>query len=367
MPSIRPIPQSYYYSGQGRLGIGTRDSNGIVNDLIFVGNVTSLNMEIGTEKFEHKESMSGQRAIDLTIVQERTANFSFTAESLILDLLSVGLYGQHASVAGATDTLTTVCTKGKAIPLRHPNVEITSIVSGATPLVEGVDYGVDEGFGTVYILATSTVITTEDQAITIGYTYGDHDKLEAFTTGTPPERFLRFEGLNTINGDLRMIDLYRANFDPLTGMEFINEELGSGEFGGTLLPDLNIVDPTLSQYFRERRVYATSAGTQPVPVVSTAVIPDTAGDDTIVLTMSQALTSADPAGAGGFTIAASGSAVTVTAVDVTGTTVTLTTSRAFAAGEVVFLSYTQPGTNNLANANGNVASFAGRAVTNNVT
>jgi uncharacterized repeat protein (TIGR02059 family) len=362
---IRPIPNSYYYSGQGRLGIGNRLPDGQINDLVFVGNVTSLSLEIATQKFEHKESMSGLRGIDLTIVQERNATFSFTAESLILDLLSVGLYGSHSTVAGASNSVTVPASRGKAIPLPHPNVEITSILAGATPLVEDTDYGVDEGFGTVYILATSPVIASDDTPVTIAYTYGDHDKLEAFTTGTPPERFLRFEGLNTVNGDLRVIDLYRAAFDPLTGLEFINEELGSGEFAGTLLPDTGVVDPLLSQYFRERRVYASTAGTQPVSVVSTAVVTD-AVDDDIVLTMSQALTSSSPAGAGGFTIAASGGAVTVSSVVVAGSTVTLNLSRAITAGEAVFLSYAPPGANNLANANGDVAAFVGRSVTNTV-
>lgn len=126
--------------------------------------------------------------------------------------------------------------------------------AGSVALVEGVDFAIDEGFGTVYILATSTVITADDTPVTVDYDHLGHDKIEAFTTGTPPERFLRFEGLNTVNGDLRMIDIPRAAFDPLTGLEFINQELGAGEFNGNILPDLTIVGSGLSQYFRERRI-----------------------------------------------------------------------------------------------------------------
>ena len=260
--AVRPIPESYYYSGQGRLGVGDRDSTtGELYNVVFVGNVTSLTLDIATTKFEHKESMSGDRAIDLTIIQERNATFKFVAESLNLVNLASGLYGEYGSVAGASVTGELhLATKGKGIPLLHPNVDIASVAietsPGAVALVEGTDYSVDPGFGMVYILSTSTVITTADTLVSVDYDHGGHDKLEAFTTGTPPERYLRFEGLNTVNGDLRLIDIPRAAFDPLTGLEFINEELGSGEFNGNILPDLTVTTTGLSKYFKERRVYA---------------------------------------------------------------------------------------------------------------
>lgn len=259
MASVRPIPESYYYSGQGRLALGDRNpTTGALSNLVFVGNVTSLTLDIATTKFEHKESMSGQRAIDLTIIQEKNATFSFTSESLDLAALASGLYGTQAAVAGSTVTDEThLATKGKAIPLLHPNVSSVAVDKTGSPdvaCVEGTDFAVDEGFGTVYILNTATVITVADTPVKITYTYGAYDKLEAFTVATPPERYLRFEGLNTINGDLRLIDIYRGAFDPLTGLEFINEELGSGEFNGTMLPDTTITTTGLSQYFKERRV-----------------------------------------------------------------------------------------------------------------
>lgn len=365
----RPIPASYYYSGQGRLGIGSRNAvTGEAYDMLFVGNVTSLTVDIATTKLEHKESMSGQRATDLTIIQEKNATFKFTGESLNLDLLSLGLYGAKASVTGAGVTAEVhVARRGYQIPLKHPNVSglVLTMVSGGTPLVLNTDYIYDEGFGTIYILATSTVVPADPGGnISINYTYGNYDKLDAFTQGTPPERFLRFEGLNTVNGDLRLIDIFRAGFDPLTGLEFINEEIGQGEFNGNILPDLTKIGVGESQYFLERRVYAPSATSAP-PVINSLVVADLT-DTVMNLVMSQALTSANPTGAGGFTVSSTGAAVTVTAVVVSGTSVNLTLSRLIAAGEVMFLHYAPPGVNPLGNANGNTAAFTGRPVQNNV-
>jgi hypothetical protein len=264
MATYRPTPTSYYYSGQGRLGIGDYDStSGEFKNVVFVGNVTSLTLDIEVTKFEHKESMTGDRAVDLTIIQEKNATFSFTSESLILPLLAAGLYGTQGTQAGAAVASELHYAKrGYAIPLKHPDVSALSIetVVGSTPLVEGADagddYQVDFEFGTVYINSDSTVIisATAEQQVDIAYTHAGYDYVEAFTTGTPPEKYLRFEGLNTIDGDLRLVEIYRGAFDPLTGMEFINEELGSGEFGGNALPDLTITDTAKSKYFRERRI-----------------------------------------------------------------------------------------------------------------
>lgn len=252
MAEVRPTPTSYYYSGQGRLGMGVRDAaTGRFDEMLFIGNVTSLTIDIAVQKFEHKESMTGQRAIDLTVVQEKNATFKFTAESLNLDLMAVALYGASAAVtSGSVASESHKIKKGQAIPLRYPNVS-NVVVTG----VDAADYDVDSKFGTIYIKADAAS-AADGETITVAYSYGAHSKLEAFTQSTAPERYFRFEGLNTVDGSFRIIEIPRGAMEPMTGMELINEELGTGEVSGTILPDLTIVTPGISQYFRELRVAA---------------------------------------------------------------------------------------------------------------
>lgn len=251
MAEVRPIPTSYYYSGQGRLGVGERDTaTGRYDSMLFPGNVTSLAIDIATQKSEHKESMSGQRAVDLSLLQEKNATFKITVESLHLELMAISLYG----TAGAIDAGTVTgephkVKKGQAIPLRFPrisNLVVTGMAAG--------DYDVDSGFGTIYVKANASV--ADDTVVTVAYSYAAHSKLEAFTQGVAPERYLRFEGLNTVDGSLRLVEIPRGSFDPMTGMELINEDVGSGEIGGSILPDLTIVTAGVSQYFRELRMTA---------------------------------------------------------------------------------------------------------------
>lgn len=258
--NARPIPESYYYSGQGRLGIGDRDPvTGKFSNVIFPGNVTSLTVDISTDKTEHKESMTGQRTVDRTIITQKNATFAFTAESLTKELMSVGLFGEHAEIPAGTvaDEPHTCGGPGFAIPLTYQNVSdvvITMDGGTGTPVVD-VDYEIDHGFGTIYVKEGSTVLI-KDAKIKVAYSYGKATRIDAFTQGTPPERYLRFEGLNTDNGDLVLLEIPRAAFDPVTGREYINEEFGTAEFQGNILLDPTITTQGKSQFFRETRISA---------------------------------------------------------------------------------------------------------------
>lgn len=265
--NARPIPESYYYSGQGRLGIGDRDPvTGKFSNVIFPGNVTSLTVDISTDKTEHKESMTGQRTVDRTIITQKNATFAFTAESLVKELMAVGLFGAYTDLPAGTvaDEEHTVGNPGSAIVLENQNVSdvVVTLDGGAgTPAVD-VDYEVDHGFGTIYIKAGSTLLV-KDAKVKVAYDYGKRTRIDAFTQGTPPERYLRFEGLNTDNGDLVLLEIPRAAFDPVTGREYINEEFGTAEFQGNILLDNTITAQGLSQFFRETRVTAADIVNDP--------------------------------------------------------------------------------------------------------
>jgi hypothetical protein len=251
----RPTPESYYYSGQGRLAFGDRDPDtGAYSNVTFVGNVTSLTVDLAVDKFEHKESMTGNRSIDLTVIKEKKPTFKFTAESLNKDILAFGLFGA-ATTTVAGDIIGELATValGKAVALKHVNVyDVVVTHLPSTVLVLGTDYYLDGEFGTVYPIDSAGV--TEADEWSIDYSFIAYDRVDAFLTGTPPEKYVRFEGLNTVTGDLRLIEIPRAAFDPLTGLEFINDELGSGEFSGNILADPFILAAGASQYFTEKRL-----------------------------------------------------------------------------------------------------------------
>ena len=60
-----------YFSGQGRVFVGSRDINGNPAGLTFVGNVPELKVSLSVDTIEHQEAQSGQRLTDLQLMQQR--------------------------------------------------------------------------------------------------------------------------------------------------------------------------------------------------------------------------------------------------------------------------------------------------------
>ena len=250
--------QNYYYSGQGSLMAAVRDPlTGKPMGFERIGNVPELTLDIEVTNFEHKESESGARGLDLIINKERKGKFSFKMESITPANLALGLMGSASTVAGATVSGETVKVYlGLRTPLEHPDVSGVTITIDAVPLVPGTDYTLDEANGVIIWPETATTNVSAGDTATVGYTYGGYDRLDAFTQSNANERYLRFEGLNTVDDSRVIVDLYRCQFDPLTGYGLINEELASVDVTGSLLADPFIVGAGKSKFFVQRNVAA---------------------------------------------------------------------------------------------------------------
>ena len=309
---------NYYYSGQGSLYTAKRDAaTGKPLGFVPVGNVPELSIDIEVSKFEHKESETGGRNLDLTLVKEKKGKFKMKMENVSIDNLAIGLYGETAVVPLGTVTgEATKFYKGKRMPLMHPDVSavvvnapasvvfatttafalnalVRPVVSnghyykvttagttagtnptwptngstvtsgtavftdmGTNVKVLGTDYTVDAKNGVLVFPATGSTLTDGDD-LTVDYSHGAYTNLEAFTQAVSPERWLRFEGLNTVDGSHVLVDCYRAQFDPLTGYSLINEDIAAIDMSGSLLADMFITDPLASKFFRQRNVAAS--------------------------------------------------------------------------------------------------------------
>ena len=236
-----------YYSGQGSLYLATRSVGGVPQGFLRIGNVPELAIDIATTVFEHKESESGSRGIDLTINKENKGTFSFKMESLSIDNLAMGLYGTKTVVAaGSVVDEPQKLYLEKNTPLNHPDASALVLKVGVTTKTLGVDYTVDLKNGTVAGVTGGSI--SDGAAVLISYSWAAATKLDVFTQNAP-ERWLRFNGLNTVDGTKVMIDIFKAKFDPLTGYGLINEDLGSASMKGSILADTLRV--TGSKFFRQ--------------------------------------------------------------------------------------------------------------------
>lgn len=250
-----------YYSGQGSLYIAERDAvTGLPKGFVAVGNVPEMSIDIETTNFEHKESESGSRLTDLVIVKEKKGKFSFKLENMTLANLALALWGANTVVSAGTAVDESViaykstATVKKNLALAFPNTSSIAVkhVTLTPTYVLGTDYTVDAKNGTISILVGSAIV--EGATLKVSYSYAGHGNLEAFTSAAAPERWLRFEGLNTVDNSRVIVDIFKAQFDPMTGYALLNDELGTADMKGTILADLG--KNVGSQFFSQRNIVA---------------------------------------------------------------------------------------------------------------
>jgi len=244
-----------YFSGQGRVFIGARDLNGNAAGLQFVGNVPELRVSPSVETTEHQEAQTGQRLTDLQMVRSTTAEFTCTLEELLAVNLSLALYGQTTMVTPGTvvgERLANPVTLGSLYPLARQNVSAV-VVRDASPtpqVLPATQYSLNARHGSLSI----NDITEGGpfvQPFSVDYAFGAAQSTAMFTQPLP-ERWVRFEGLNTANGNREVvIDLYRVSISPTRELSLISDELMRFELTGRVLADLSKpADGPLGQFGR---------------------------------------------------------------------------------------------------------------------
>lgn len=240
--------QSNYFSGQGVVLLGTRDPvTGKGKNFVPVGNVSDLKISIATSTIEHKESQSGARGIDLRLTTEVKANMSMSMESFNASNLATALRGASTAVAGATVTDEPAeFAKGKIIALEHIGVSAVTISKGVTPLVAYTagmddgdwDYKLNASAGSV--LCATTPVTgalVDGDDLTIDYTHAAQDVVGALTEAAT-EVFVRFEGLNTADGNKPVVvEVFRFLTDPLKELSLLSDTVQAYALEGTILLD----------------------------------------------------------------------------------------------------------------------------------
>lgn len=239
-----------YFSGQGKVYIAPRVS-GVPQGFIHVGNVPDLKITPQADMLEHRESMSGQRALDKRIVRTLSMGFAARLEDWNADNLALALYGKSVSQSSGTVTAETLPTVEVGKRYALANQTVSSVVvkdsAGSPVTVPDTKYSVDAVYGTI----TFSDISGYTQPFKVDYAYGATKRAGMFTEAVP-ERCVRFEGLNlAYDNKPVLVELYRVALEPIKELAFISEDLGALEFAGSvLLDDTKPSDAQLGQFGR---------------------------------------------------------------------------------------------------------------------
>lgn len=245
-----------YYRGQGSAYLSDRDpvTGQPANGFRFLGNIPMLRISTTTQQVKHQESYTGQGLTDLVIETTKEVTLGIQLESFDKDNLLLALFGTSTAIAGATVTGETLKAPGagRSVPLANINLSsFTSLSAG----VAGTDYTVNLKTGMISFSTTTTVAANTN--LTASYVCAAAEKISAFTA-TNKEYWLRFDGLNTAEGDKPVvIDCFRVRFMPSKEWSLIGNELSSLELDGDALYDAKQPDSTVDgRFFRVRQAVA---------------------------------------------------------------------------------------------------------------
>jgi hypothetical protein len=243
--------QNYYYSGQGVMLVGPRNTDGSPGALLPVGNVSALSIQIATTVVEHKNSQDGQRAIDLRLITETKATLSMTLERFDAANLATCLRGTSTKQTGGTVTAEPhVAHPGAVVALNKMKVSAVTVKKGATTYVLGTDYQLNTEAGSIMCLSTGAMV--EGDAITVDYTYATQYLTDAMTLGLT-DLYLRFEGLNTADTNAPVVvEVFKFNTDPLKELSLISDAVQQFQLTGDVLADG--LRATGSKYFNVRQL-----------------------------------------------------------------------------------------------------------------
>lgn len=172
--------------------------------------------------------------------------------------LALAVFGEASSaVAGnVTAEALDAFTDGALNLLEHiPTAGTVDVKIGLTTYTEDTDYTVTKGgFVVIDGSALDTAIlagtgTPKHVAVTVDYSYGAEDLVEALTASGKTFRVV-VQGRNRADGGKgEMWDFYQAQFGPVGGINIISREFGSYELKAEVIADTT-KPPGETQYFR---------------------------------------------------------------------------------------------------------------------
>lgn len=243
------------FSLQGSLYSAVRNTTtGKPGKRTWLGNASTATLAINVNKSDKTESFSGTRGLYGSLVTSKGGTLNLTLDEFLPENLALGLHSTPVSVAAgavAAESLPTGLVAGDEVQLDQRFVSSLVLTdSNATPvtLEAGVHYELVSAAGGILRVLDPTPLT---QPFKAAYSYADATSLAIFANVTPPERWIFFDGVNTVTGEKVILDLYRVQFDPVSDFGLIHEDWGGLSLTGTLLVDpINLKDANLGGYGR---------------------------------------------------------------------------------------------------------------------
>lgn len=228
-----------YFYGQGKVYLSRRNAAGQPLAARWVGDVSSLSVNISFDETIIQHSVGGVRvdadryihAVSGTVDMNM---HEFSNENLSAIFCGDTFTGLPAEVSD--ESLPDGIQAGERYFLKYQQIWHAIVTNKKnTRLTEGTHYSLDKTFGAIEFLTTP-----ESQPLKVSYERAGNVST-AFMNIQPEEFYFRYEGLNMAE-NMRpvVVELYRISFSPADELALINSDnsIGSLDISATLLADI---------------------------------------------------------------------------------------------------------------------------------
>lgn len=234
------IQKPELFSGQGALKIAKK-INGAWGPFLFAGNVTALGLTPSITKVQHKESVSGARAVDKEMTSATDIQFSATFENFEPDVLAIALRGETSMEEGGTVTgeVMGMPQKGRFLALENMDISALEIVDSSTPaleLKEETHYALNDSHGSIEMLTDKVGASTITGPLIASYQYGAYTEV-SIMSGGDEEYLMRFEGLNTAEKNDPVLILFKVAMNAADALNLISDDFNNYNMSGAVLFD----------------------------------------------------------------------------------------------------------------------------------
>ena len=228
---------------------------GSTDPLQSIGGIEALELSIAEDTKKQQDYSKGGGGTRAQVKRVTDVTMKATLQDLNPLNLARAMFGVNTSVAGATVTNRPhTAYKGGLIALEHLNP--TSVVvktTDAIPVVIAATGNYEVRPEGIFVLDDALVIT-DGQAITVDYTYGAYDLIQALTSAAPILE-MRYAGINeAASGSPCVVDLFRVQLGATKGLGLINDDFATLEIEGEVLLDPTKTGAGVSKFFRTQMV-----------------------------------------------------------------------------------------------------------------
>ena len=230
------------FSGQGKVLIGLRNSNGTPGLLRWLGEASVCTLTLDESVAERNENFSGQRLPYRRLTQSRKGTLAIKFDEFTTDNTTLGLAATVTTVAAGSPvtgyTFPTGAKVGNYLAVPHKVLSSVALKdSTGTPkvLVADTNYRLDAFAGTAELLDLTTG-GPYVQPLKMDFTPGGYTKIAALNQAST-DLYMRFDGINTDDGSRIVADIYRVRLKPMKEFVFIGNDYFDMEFEGSVLAD----------------------------------------------------------------------------------------------------------------------------------